>query len=233
MNASTPFAAVRGVGASGDDTALELHLLFEPAGEGRQHQRLDGSVGSACGGGHLVGELIGARGKLVVGHDLGDQSPLRRLLGGQCPVGQHQLLGPGDADQPGQEVGRAAVGAQPDLGVGHRERRRLGGQHQVAGDRDGETRTGGRPVDGGDQHRVHPGERRDRTVQVSATPLMCRPRLGAVANDLRSPPAQKNRPGASQHDDLRRGGVAERQRRRPARESSCRSSRLRHRAGSG
>ena len=28
----------------------------------------------------------------------------------------------------------------------------------------------------------------------SATPLMCCPRLGAVANDLRSPPAQKNRP---------------------------------------
>src|SRR3954467_7853362 len=28
----------------------------------------------------------------------------------------------------------------------------------------------------------------------SATPLMWRPRLGAVANDLRSPPAQKNRP---------------------------------------
>ncbi len=30
--------------------------------------------------------------------------------------------------------------------------------------------------------------------RLSATPLMCFPRLGDVANDLRSPPALKNRP---------------------------------------
>ena len=122
--------------AFGDQAALEFHLLFEPTGKGGEQQRLDSAVGSLCGESHLVGELIGAGGQFRVGNHLGDQSPLRRFLRRQRAVGQHQLLGLGDADEPRQEVRRAAVGAQTRARVGHRERCGLGSEHQVTGHRE-------------------------------------------------------------------------------------------------
>ena len=187
--------------------ALEFHLLLETAAERRQHQRLDPAVGSACGGGHLVGQLIGPGGQFGVGHHLGDQPPLRRLLRRQGPVGQHQLLGLGDADQPRQEVGGAAVGAQPDLGVGHRERRRLGGEDEVAGDRDGEARAGGGAVDRGDHHRVHACERRDRTVQVVGDALDVLPAVRRRRERLEIASCAEESARAGEYHDLRRVGV--------------------------
>ena len=52
------------------------------------------------------------------------------------PAEQQHLLGPGHADEPGQQPGGAAVGGEPPLGERHPEAAVVGGDGEVGGERD-------------------------------------------------------------------------------------------------
>jgi ABC-type lipoprotein export system ATPase subunit len=94
------------------------------------------------------------------------EAPLERLGRREPSVGEHQLLRAAQADQTRQEVARAAVRRQAGGGVGHRELRRFGGEHEVAADRDAEAGARRRPIDRDDERRVHSRETRGGRVKV-------------------------------------------------------------------
>ena len=87
----------------------------------------------------------------------------RRRL--QPLVEQHQLGRAAQADEPRQRPARAAVGREADRGVGHREARRLGGEHEVGGDRDAHPAARRGAADGADHRRVERRQRLDPGVE--------------------------------------------------------------------
>src|SRR6516162_4396720 len=75
------FAAVGAIGTCRDEPALDLHLLFEAVTECGQQQPLHSRSGVLCPSSHFGSQSIGSCDEIVVGYDLGDQTPLRGLAG--------------------------------------------------------------------------------------------------------------------------------------------------------
>ena len=67
-------------------------------------------------------------------------------------------------------------------------------------------------VDGGDHHGVHPGERRQRAVQIVGDALDERARVGCRGHGLEVAARAEEPACAGDRDHLRRGGVAQRRR---------------------
>ena len=84
-------------------------------------------------------------------------------------VEQHQLGRAAQADEPRQRPARAAVGREADRGVGHREARRLGREHDVGGDREAHPAAGRRAAHGADHRRVERGQRLDPGMELLAS----------------------------------------------------------------
>ena len=98
-------------------------------------------------------------------------SPSSRAASGSSrSFKQHQLRRAARADQPRQRPARAAVGREPDRRVGHREPRRLGREHDVAGDRQAHPAARRRAAHGADHRRVERGERLDPGVELRRQP---------------------------------------------------------------
>ena len=115
----------------------------------------------------------GARLERVRGDDLGDESPVERLGGGERARGQREFERAPRADGLGQQGADAAVGRERDIRVPARERRALGGDDDVGDEHEAEPAAGDGPLHGGhDRLRAlaeravavvdRVGERRDR-----------------------------------------------------------------------
>ena len=108
-----------------------------------RHLHAEGRVpGDLCG--------LGVRdpGEGVGGDDVDDEADAVRLLGVDDATGEHELLGPGGADDAGEEPARADVaGAEPDADEGGVEPRLGGGEADVAAQDEGEPASAGGTVD--------------------------------------------------------------------------------------
>ena len=90
------------------------------------------SAADACCS-ELRGLRLGFGGEPVVGDDGGDETPVLRLGRRQHAIGERELDGAAEADEPREEPARRAVGGEPHAGVRHHE---LGGfprHHDVGG----------------------------------------------------------------------------------------------------
>ena len=91
--------------------------------------------------------------QLVVGHDPGGQPQLVGLVRGDRVAGQVHLERLGLADQPRQPLRAAEAGDDPEVDLGLAERRRLGGDPEVAGHRELAAAAERQRVDGRDRRR--------------------------------------------------------------------------------
>ena len=145
----------------------------------------------------LRDDPVRGRRKLGIVDALPDESPGRRLLGGDPVAEQRHSHRPRGADQPRQEIGAAGVGHEPELRERLDEARRPRGDHEIAGERDVGARAGGDAVDrADDRHRQRAQRQHQRLVvaldrRAEVDRRAARPtRRGRT----RSCPAQKPRP---------------------------------------
>ena len=93
------------------------------------------------------------RHQLGVRHHLGDEAQLVAFLGRDVAAGQHHAHRLLERDHARQALHAAGAGGQADLGLGQGEGRLVGGDDDVAGERDLEAAAHGDAVDRGD-HRL-------------------------------------------------------------------------------
>ena len=154
-NAATPFVGVGG----GHGDVLGHRLL----GEGRAPDRdssdaVDQPLGEGDGPGRRRGQTRrptrrSAASSSLGRHDLVDQAERCGVGGGQVVAEEQQLLGLLHADQAGEQVGAAAVGDDAAAHEHLDELGGVGGDDEVAGEREVGADAGGGAVDRGD-HRL-------------------------------------------------------------------------------
>src|SRR3954467_4142178 len=161
------------------DRRLELQLLLH-AGE---LPGVELPLGAGVGAGRPLrepgGELLRGGLERVVGHHPVDETPLMSRGGGH-PLAQHgHLRGTCEPDALGDQQRRAAVGHQADVHEGQQEVGRLGGDHEVAGQREAAADARGGAVDGGQHrlgHRADAGD--DRVIALAQGAADVRAALG-------------------------------------------------------
>ncbi|CFN79389.1 Uncharacterised protein [Bordetella pertussis] len=94
-----------------------------------------------------------------------DQSPLQRLRGVDGFGAQQQRQRAAAAQQMGQRMGHAGIGRGAQFQVGRDQPRVVGGDRQVAGQRQGQARAGGHAVHIGQPQLVHGGDARHAIVE--------------------------------------------------------------------
>ena len=142
-----------------------------------------------------LGEPDGERLRLgvhvVVGHDLGDETPVECLVGAEHAVRERELERAADADEARHEPARRAVGGEPDARVRHHELRGLPRDDEVGRADEAEPRACRAAVDRGDHRRVAPHEQGDRGVQRRDQPADVGREL--VAERRRTPSRHRRR----------------------------------------
>ena len=129
------------------DPAVD-HLLADAHGQRR-------------GAGDALAERDGLVEQRVVGHHPLHQADALGLRGVDALAGEHHPLRPVPAHHRGPAQ-HPEAGHQPDRALGHREARAVGGEHQVAGQRELAAAAERVAVDGGDDRQralLHRGER--------------------------------------------------------------------------
>src|SRR5213596_3763646 len=157
---------VLGAAARRDRLGLELHLGLEALPRGLVEESLRPAERLRRPLRELARERVHGAPELGVGHDARHESPLERLTGREHAVGEVELHRSAQPHEPREEVRGRPVGGRRDLRVRHREARRLGRDHEVAGEREREPAAGGHAVDRHDHGLVAPGEARHGPVQV-------------------------------------------------------------------
>jgi hypothetical protein len=131
-----------------------------------------------------------------------DQAPVEGGRGVDRLAGERYLGGPLDRDLPLQPDQSAGGGEQSTPHLRQPEPRLIGGDHQVARERELGAATERVPVDRGHHRLVHPVPRepREAPVVVPSAPIH-----SPAASALRSAPAQKARAGSGEHQHPDRG----------------------------
>ena len=74
--------------------------------------------------------------ELVGGDDLGDEAPGERVGGGDALAAHDHVLRAAEADEPGEPLRPAGAGDHPEPDLGEAELRVVGGDAEVAGERE-------------------------------------------------------------------------------------------------
>ena len=149
---------------------LDEDLLFQvEAGIERAAQTLvDGSFGQALRGDGACCELgrpLERPGEeLIGGNDLVDQPDAQRLVGLHLATAEDQVLGSTRTDEPGEPLGTAAAGHDPEQDLGLAELDVVAGDAKVAGE--GELAATAERV-AGDRRDRHPRQRGHRVERVA------------------------------------------------------------------
>ena len=229
--------AVSGPRSRGPRLAERGEALLEVAGARRQLERvglglhrgreaaLEGAVDAPLReperhggrGGELGDQGVDRGVELVLGHRPVDQAPLGGGGARQLAAEQQQLLRPGDADQPGQQPRRAAVGAEAAPEERLPEATRVGGDGEVGGERELAPEAGGPALHATHHRQLQLDEQRDHAVRLHRRAALDAPgpwagRVGRVRGDpVRARAEVVTRP--RQDDDPQRvvdGGCLER-----------------------
>src|SRR4051794_28583442 len=156
------------------EVAGARHLLLHRGLQGQLllHAAEDPGVELALGAGvrarralrEPLEQRVGLRREGVIGRHAVDQPPFERPRGGD-PLAEHRhLRGPGEADAARDEQRGPAVRDEPDVDEREQEVRRLGGDDEIAGQRERRADAGGRSVDGREHRLLHLAHERDDRV---------------------------------------------------------------------
>src|SRR5215218_747297 len=153
---------------------LEVGLEVELLGEARVDHRVEGALRAGVRARRTMRKPLDERvrlvGELRIRVDAVDQAPVERLGGGD-PLGeQRHLEGARLADAGRDEGRRAAIGHQADVREGELEEGRLGGEHEVAGERQRRADAGSGAVDRGDDRLAHRAQADDDRVVDAVEP---------------------------------------------------------------
>ena len=117
---------------------------------------------------------------------------------------QHELDGLAVAHEPGQEIGRSAVGARADLAVRHGEPRPLGRDRKIGRRHDANARAGHGPMDTCEHRLRRALQGQNRLLQIGAALPHQRRRVRQVGMEHRDVPTrEKSAACASQHHGAR------------------------------
>ena len=174
----------------GDALELEVHRGLGPA------NRLHGPAGQA------VAECVDARVEFRGGHGVIDEPHLRRLRR-RDQVACHQVfLGAGEADQLRPDHAAAVAGDQADLDVRIAYAGRIGGEDDVAQQRDGSAEADRRTIDLCDHRLLDVEQREDDALGVGRLAVELG-RVGDAFLDARKVAARREgAAGAGQYDHV-------------------------------
>src|SRR5579859_6941001 len=179
-------------------------LVGEPGGQGQAFggpvEVLVGGQGAPAVGRYRGGDLGGHGVQVGTRAGQGGQSPVRGLPAGEGGRGVGQVARPRRAGQPGQPLAHAPGRPQAPLGVRVTEHRFLGGDHDVAGERELEGAGEAVAVDLRDDDRADAADQVDdppggQVEQVAHGPAVER----AVAERLQVDPGAERPARAGQH----------------------------------
>src|SRR5580698_6719128 len=163
-------AAHPGTGVLGSEHAGEMQPLDLQSGAQVDLQPLvDGLLGSPQGqggpGGVAGGKGGGGGQHVVVRDDLVNEADPERLGRVDEPAGEHDVLGPGRADQAGQPLGAAGAGDQAEQDLGLAEAGALPGDPEVGAQGELQAAAEGVAGDRGDDRLADPGHGGERVLQ--------------------------------------------------------------------
>ena len=115
---------------------LPLELRRERRRLGLVQQALRLPDGAGGHGSEQRSDLVCALGELLVVDDLGDETPVSCLVGGQAAPGRQPLERASRSEQPAHEPGPARVGDEPDLDERGHEARGAGGDPDITRERE-------------------------------------------------------------------------------------------------
>ena len=162
--ASTPSPKSADPASSCCCDASNSSCSLEPRVDARVEQLLGAGVGARRARRESLGERVDLGGEGVVGDQPVDQPPGAPLRGRHALAEQRHLGGAPGADAGRDEDRRAAVGNQADVDEREQEVGRLGGEHEVARERQRAADPDRRPVDGGEHRLGHPPHAGDDRV---------------------------------------------------------------------
>ncbi len=180
-------AEVFGRGGVEEGGALGVELGVEVAAMAVAHQPLDRGKRPGRSIGQTLGERVHLGVEPVGRHHPIDQAE-RHGLGRRHGVGEHRHLDrPAPADQARQEEGGRSVGWRADPGKGKGEPGILGGEREIAGEREADPSAGDRALEPRDHRAMQPDDQADGGMGGGDHPvgnLAGARRVGGKASDI-------------------------------------------------